>query len=343
MSMDTAEPPVTVSGSSGLLATVPAILGFHPAESLVLMCLNGPRCRVGPVVRVDLPPSGNAAAVARDLAGHARRHADLAALICYTDRPGRPELLDATLGELHIAQVPLLEVMCVRNGTARSARTRQQEAGDRGFPVPDGRHRDVLALAAATAFGGRQVLPDRGSLRRSVAGPQGERLAAAVDALTAAAAGLARSVDGLTGPGIEFLLHERGELTMNRSLRQIKDSGTVDADTAAMLILLCGDVGVRDAIIARAVTADDVAWLPLLIATVTRAPDQDAAQICAVLAVVAYRYGDGALAQVAVDRCLAIEPGHRLAHLMLSVMAAGLPPSELTNLASSGPRLRSAG
>ncbi len=341
--MNTAESPVTVSGSSGLLATVPAMLGFHPAESLVLMCLAGPRCRVGPVARVDLPPPGNAEAIARDLAGHAQRHADLAVLICYTDRPGRPELLDATLGELGSARVPLLEVMCVRNGTARSARTRQQEAGDRGFPVPDGRDRDVLAVAAATAFGGRQVLPDRESLRRSIAGPQGERLVAAVDALTAAAAELARSVDGLTGPGIEFLLHERAESTMNQSLRQINDSGTIDADTAARLILLSGEVEVRDAIVARAVTADDVSWLALLIAVVTRAPDQDAAQICAVLAVVAYRYGDGALAQVAVDRCLAVEPQHRLAHLMLSVMATGLRPSELANLAASGPRLRSAG
>lgn len=322
---------------------MPAILGFHPAESLVLLCLSGPRCRVGPVARVDLPPDENAHAVARDLAGHARRHADLAALICYTGSPGRPALLDAAIGELNRAQVPLLDVLCVRDGNARSARSRQQEAGDSGSPVPDHRHPDVRALAAATALGGRRVLPDRESLRKSIAGPRGVDLTAAAGALTAAAADLARSVDGLTGPDIGRLLHERGESVMGLAHWQIQHSGTVDCDTAAMLILLSGDVGVRDAIVARAVAADDSSWLPLLIAVATRAPEQDAAQICAVLAVAAYRYGDGALAQVAVDRCLAVEPEHRLAHLMLSVMAAGLQPSELVDLAGPGPRFRSAG
>jgi len=42
--------------------------------------------------------------------------------------------------------------------------------------------------------------------------------------------------------------------------------------------------------------------------------------------------GDGALAQVAVDRCLAAEPGHPLAHVMIAVMAAGLRPEELADI-----------
>jgi hypothetical protein len=54
-----------------------------------------------------------------------------------------------------------------------------------------------------------------------------------------------------------------------------------------------------------------------------------------VLAVVAYRHGDGALAQVAVDRCLAAEPHHRLAHLLLAIMAAGLHPDELVTLSGT--------
>lgn len=61
-------------------------------------------------------------------------------------------------------------------------------------------------------------------------------------------------------------------------------------------------------------------------------PDDVAAELCSVLAVAAYRAGDGALAQVAVDRCLRGDPEHRLAHLMLGVMAAGLHPDELTGL-----------
>jgi hypothetical protein len=71
----------------------------------------------------------------------------------------------------------------------------------------------------------------------------------------------------------------------------------------------------------------------MLISVVSRCPDEDAPQICSVLAVAAYRYGDGALAQCAVDRVLAEEPHHRLAHLMLSAMEGGLPPGELATMA----------
>ena len=66
---------------------------------------------------------------------------------------------------------------------------------------------------------------------------------------------------------------------------------------------------------ARAGVAElDQPWLPMLIACATWTPDFLAAELCSVLAMVAYRHGDGALAQIAVDRCLAAEPGHPLAH-----------------------------
>jgi len=54
--------------------------------------------------------------------------------------------------------------------------------------------------------------------------------------------------------------------------------------------------------------------------------------VCAALAVLAYRKGDGALAQVAVDRTMRLDSTHQLAQLMLAVMAAGLPPTDLDDL-----------
>jgi hypothetical protein len=67
--------PLKVSGPEGLLAAVPTMLGFHPRDSLVLLCLTGPRRRVGPVARVDLPP-GRDRPLANQLTDHARRYAD---------------------------------------------------------------------------------------------------------------------------------------------------------------------------------------------------------------------------------------------------------------------------
>jgi hypothetical protein len=48
---------------------------------------------------------------------------------------------------------------------------------------------------------------------------------------------------------------------------------------------------------------------------------------------VAYRHGDGALAQVAVDRCLLAEPEHGLAQLMIAIMSSGIHPDELERIA----------
>ena len=74
--------------------------------------------------------------------------------------------------------------------------------------------------------------------------------------------------------------------------------------------------------------------LAALITAAQGTPDTDprVPELCAALAVIAYRHGSGALAQVAVDRALASDPDHRLAHLMLAVMAAGLPPADLDGL-----------
>jgi hypothetical protein len=45
------------------------------------------------------------------------------------------------------------------------------------------------------------------------------------------------------------------------------------------------------------------------------------------LAFVAWQAGDGALANVALDRALADEPGYSMAQLLRQVITAGAPPS----------------
>ena len=57
--------------------------------------------------------------------------------------------------------------------------------------------------------------------------------------------------------------------------------------------------------------------------------DPRTADLCATLAVLAYRAGDGALGQVAADRALRINPAHRLAHLAVQIMASAIRPEDL--------------
>jgi len=333
--------PLKVSGPQGLLAVVPTMLGFHPRESVVMLCLRGPRRRVGPVARVDLPP-GRDRPLADHLAEHACRYADEVVVISYQTARRRPPFLDELLGRLAAAGVDVMDAIVVRDGRARPALNREMERSHPGIPVPDGNDPQVQALTAAGALAGRTVLADRDELRRSIAGPTGDRLAIAERGIDAAAAGRLPDIpatdeidDGAGDPHRVPGLPADISALVEHSLRRFSDTGRAAPEIATALAVLVNDVVVRDAVIARAVIEMERPWLPMLIAAAGWTPDDQAPQLCSVLAVVAYRHGDGALAQVAVDRCLAAEPGHRLAHLLMALMAAGMHPDELVMLSAA--------
>ncbi len=374
--------PIRVNGPAGLLAAVPPMLGFHPTNSLVLMCLSGDRRRIGPVARVDLP-DGHDRSMAKQLTRHARNHADEVVVISYQEGRKRPPLLDDVLIELDRAGVEVMDAIVVRGGRARPALNAAIERFHAGIPVPGAGDPQVAALAAAGAMAGRSVLLNRDQLRRSIAGPTGNRLRAAERAVDEVLAGQIRSADAVamrrtrsrpaSGSAIhtqhrvagqaqvpadaaaDELIAQRaisaggaesafqdvsgglpGEVAelIQQAFAQVAATGTVQVRVAIELVIELNDGLVRDAVLAMAVVQLDQPWLPLLIACATWTPDFLAAELCSVLATVAYRHGDGALAQLAVDRCLAVEPKHPLARLMIAAMAAGVRPEELERIAT---------
>jgi len=121
---------------------------------------------------------------------------------------------------------------------------------------------------------------------------------------------------------------------IQQAFAQVTSTGSVQVRVGIELGIDLNDVLIRDAVLANAVAQLDQPWLPLLIACATWTPDFLAAELCSVLSMVAYRHGDGALAQLAVDRCLAVEPNHPLAQLMIMIMAAGVRPEELERIAT---------
>ena len=321
---------VRLSGREGLLAAVPAMLGFHPQESLVMLCLTGPRHRVGPVIRLDLHPpgrrSGARSSGEQDLRSYAAQYADQVALVCYTSARGRPPLLDRVESALRADDADILDVLLVRRGQAYS--TGPGGVHTIGLAVPGPDHPQVQLITAASVLQGRAILPDRAALRSSIAGPSGAARRASDTAMRRAADHLV-GVLGAVGPIDRPAVRRLRDRTVQEALLQSSSTGVVPLDTAAVLVLLMSDVGTRDHLAARAVRDEDNIWLPMLVAVAQATGDQDAAQICAVLALAAYSRGDGALSQVALDRCLKAAPEHRLAGLMVDAIAAGMPPEVL--------------
>ncbi len=339
--------PIRISGPAGLLAAVPPLLGFHPTNSLVLLCLSGGRRRVGPVARVDLP-QGHDRAMATQMARHALAHADEVAVVCYLKGTRRPPLLDDLLGELARSGVDVMDAMIVRGGRARPALNPAMERNHPGIPMPGSDDPVVCALQAAGALSGRSVLPDRDALRRSIAGPTGAKLRAAEGGITEAAAG--RLPGSGLGPGSRVIALRRSSASHRRGVRpalaelldtacrQVAATGTVPMPVGTAVAAVLVEPAVREAVLAEGFGDLDGSWLPMLIACATWTPDPVAAPLCSILAAVAYRHGDGALAQVAVDRCLAVEPEHPLALTLVDIMSAGLRPEVLDEMLTPASR-----
>ena len=250
------ETAVKLSGQEEAVGAVAALLGFHPTDSVVVLCLTGPRRRIGPVIRVDLERGQIPAALAQQLAGHAARHADEAVVITFTDP-------DAATAPDTAALVAALNQVCSVLDVIDATNTPQ--------PVPE-------QLLAANVLHGRAVLADRAALARSV-----------------------------------------------------EHTPTAHPADPAILAAM-GTVAGRDQWLTTHAADPDA--VPALVAAIQATGNSDPAipDMCAALAVLAYRKGDGALAQVAVDRALRGDPIHRLSHLMLAVMAAGVPPQDLDDL-----------
>jgi hypothetical protein len=101
---------------------------------------------------------------------------------------------------------------------------------------------------------------------------------------------------------------------------------TTDFQLARMTVAL-RDLRVRDDAWARMDPAHVDAHLRLWIDVTRRAQPGYVAAPAALLAFVAWQSGDGALANVALDRALADDPRYSMALLLRQVITAGAPPS----------------
>jgi hypothetical protein len=111
-------------------------------------------------------------------------------------------------------------------------------------------------------------------------------------------------------------------------LDRAEQGAVLDDDAAAGLAVALHDVVVRDEVATWALDrADGLLSLAEQVARRT-APPADA-PVCTLLAWVAYARGDGARANVALDRALTTDPGHPLAGLLRQALDGGVTPREV--------------
>ena len=331
--LDVALPRVRVSGPADILAVVPHLLGFHPRLSFVVIGAGGPRQRVDLGFRYDLPDPPGAEAAA-EIADHAvavlaQRGATTVIGIGYG--PGRlvTPVADAFAAAARQRRLDVRELLRVEDSRYWSylcANPACCPAEGTVFDYPS------HPAAAAMTVAGLAAYPDRDAVAATLA-PLADAAARSMDQAIERACVRAQALMDRAqrrGPGNPLrLVISQGRRAVRDAIGVYRGGGRItDEDTFAWLAVSLVHLAVRDDAWARMVPEHRQAHLALWADIVRRADGPWLTAPASLLAFTAWQAGDGTLANIALDRALAVDPGYSMALLLRDILAAGVPPSQ---------------
>jgi hypothetical protein len=318
-----------------LIAALPAVLGFVPENSLVLVSVDDGE--LGAVMRVDL--SEDLVDRVGHLAEIAAAAGPEAAIAVIVDAGGAPcpgcneehrQVCDALADALAQHDIELWAAHVV-DRVALGGRWHCVDGCGSGGVVDDP---SASPLAAAAVLDGRRLYRRRADLQAVIAVEDPARSAELADALRRQAAKreLAHCTDP-TGCG------RRDVENAMATAARVADGATLSAAELAALGCALSDVQVRDTLYALAVgeRAGDAESLWALLARTLPAPWR--VEALGLLAFSAYARGDGPLAGVSLEAALRCDPDHRMAGMLDRALQSGLRPEHIRELAATGYRL----
>lgn len=342
---------VRISDPGDIAAALPALLGFRPRESVVLISLTGRGgVRVGLTVRGDLPPADGAAATAV-LTRSVRTDRPSAVLVAVVSEapdvpgadhvrrgrdggpPGLPHrgLVHDVVVDLAQDGIPVRAALLVRAGRWWSYDCpRPCCAPGAGTALPEG----VTALEAASVATGVVVERDRGDLVRRITGPGGPARGAMAAVCRRVAAECSARVlevgfDAVAEESWSAVTAAAGRCRPGAARPALSDR------EVARVVWGLRDREVRDRALELATGAEAPAVEILWTECTRRAPAPLDAAPATLLAVSAWLRGDGAMANVALTRALAGEPTYALARLLAQALAGCVTPHQLREMISA--------
>lgn len=327
------QPDFELTRPGALIAALPAVLGFVPESSLILVSLDGGE--LGSVLRVDLSEElvtgvGHLA----DVAAAAGPEAAIAVIVdgegahCPSCNEDYRELCTALADALTRHRIELWAVHVVDRVALGGCWHCVDGCGSSGL-VDDPA---ASPLAAAAVLEGRRLYPRRADLQAVIA--PDARSADLGDAVREQ--GMVRRAAQRAHPG--RCARADVERAMAAAARLGAGESLPDAEVAALGCAL-SDAQVRDMLYALAVgeSAGAVESLWALLARVLPPPWRVEALV--LLAFSAYARGDGPLAGVSLEAALRCEADHRMAGMLDTALQSGLRPEDIRELAMTGYRL----
>jgi hypothetical protein len=323
------QPRVRVSSPASLLAVIPPLLGFEPSEpSLVVIGTEPSSAEVRITIRFDIPEARLAAAVAAEAVGYlAENCVTTAAVVGY----GPACLVDPVAGEV-LRRFPKAGIALVEVLRAQDQRYWSYVCTNPECCPPEGTPFDAKAHPAAAKFAGKPVLASRAALAQTIAPVTGQEAGAMVRAdrrAEARARRLIREAGHPTGrKARRRALHGPGLLAVSEAIALYREGQSLPSrNAAAWLALVLEELPVRDDAWARMDPDHNEAHRRLWTDVTRLARPGYAAAPAALLAFTAWQSGNGALANVAIDRALADQPDYSMARLLRQALDSGAPPS----------------
>ncbi|MGC5054944.1 DUF4192 domain-containing protein [Micromonospora sp. DT48] len=315
---------LSITTHNDLVVVVPYLVGFTPTDSLVVVVLDGRQVRFA--ARLDLPHLSELSELAVPAAQGATmiaRHGSAAYLVGYgpADRVAPAATLLTTA--LTTAGVDVLEVLRIGDGRYWCL------CGDTG--CADGVAYDPAAsrIAAEAVYRGLAPLPDRTTLESlitPISGAERDRMrATTTTALHRLTDMLATETSATARTAPEHVVRA-GIAAVQQAYESAARGETLPDDDVAWLTAVLMVPEIRDH---AWITGDGSDAQRRLWIDVTRRamPATSAAPAC-LLAITAYLAGDGAMANIAVNRALHANPDYHLAHLLGHAMQAGVSPQQ---------------
>ena len=314
-----------------LIAALPAVLGFVPEKSLVLVTVD--RGEMGCVMRVDLSDElVHSVSHIAEVAAAARPDSAIAVVIdeegasCRLCNDEYRQLADVLTTSLAERGIELLAAHVVDRVAAGGRWHCADGCGNAGT-VDDP---SASPLAAAAVLDGRRLYARRAELQQVIEVIDPDRSAALADVIRGRKPGCVERPDSEARSDIEGAIAAAG---------RVADGGGLTDDELGTLAWALTDPLVRDTLYALAV-GENAGQAESLWAVLSRTlPDPWRVEALVLLAFSAYARGDGPLAGVSLEAALRCEPTHRMAGMLDTALQSGMRPEQVRELAVTGYRL----
>lgn len=311
-----------------LVSGLPAVFGFTPRESLVVLSLSGEDHCIDVGMRNDLVPVEEASTAGEQLVRMLLHNGVSTVLVvgCSADAALCAANVYAICEALERVGIDLRQALRCDGERWWSYTCAEGCCPAAGAPY-DPRNSQLLAEAVGQ---GIAMVPERADLAlrfAPVAGSRSAVMAAATDRALDDIAGHIERITPRRAGGTSRQLVEQGMAMVRGALDRGLGGAPVSDEDAATLSTWCALVPVRDLAWAQVTRANAVAHLEVWSQVARKVVPPWEPAVLSLTAFCAWLSGNGALAWCALDRVELADPDYSMAELIRETLRNGLPPT----------------